>query len=270
MTRTIRRWTDNATIWTGEAETMKDAIHQAIAARADLTGADLTRAVLTRADLTGAVLTDAVLTDAILRGAVLTGADLTGAVLTRADLTDAVLRGAILRGADLTRAVLTGADLTRAVLTRAVLTGADLTRAVLTGADLTRADLTGADLTGAVLTDADLRPIRDDLYAVLSSAPAEVPALIAALKAGKVDGSTYEGDCACLVGTIANARRCDYRAIPGLHPNSSRPAEVFFLGITKGDTPETHQHARIACAWAEDWLARMRAAFSTAREGVRQ
>lgn len=137
---------------------------------------------------------------------------------------------------------------------------------VATDHDLRDADLTGADLTGAHLRDADLRganltPIRDDLWAVLSSAPAEVPALIAALKAGRVDGSAYSGECACLVGTIANARGCDYSAIPGLSPNGSRPAERFFLAISVGDTPEMNAAARLAVEWCEDWHGRMRLAF---------
>ncbi len=171
------------------------------------------------------------------------------AVKTRADLT----------GADLTGADLTGAVLTRAVLTRAVLTRADLTGAVLTGAVLTRAVLTDADLTDAVLT-----PVRDDLWAVLSSAPAEVPALLDALKSGNVDGSTYSGACACLVGTLAKARGCDENGIDGLRPNSSRPAERFFMGIRRGDTPATNQISKQASEWVEDWLTRMRAAFTSA------
>jgi hypothetical protein len=43
---------------------------------------------------------------------------------------------------------------------------------------------------------------------VLSAAPAEVPTLLAKVRAGEVDGSVYEGVCACLLGTIANARGC--------------------------------------------------------------
>jgi hypothetical protein len=181
-----------------------------------------------------------------LEAAVKTGAVLTGADLTGADLTGAVLTGAVLTDAVLTDAVLTGA----------VLTGADLTGAVLTGADLTGAVLTGADLTGA-----DLTPIRDDIFAVLSSAPAEVPALLEALKTGKVDGSTYTGECACLVGTLAKAKGCTERQIEGLTPNSSRSAERFFMGIRKGDTPATNPASKLATEWVEDWLTRMRAAF---------
>ena len=236
---------------------------RAVLTDADLTGADLTGAVLTRAVLTRAVLTDAVLTDADLTGADLTGAVLTRAVLTDADLTDAVLTGAVLTRADLTRAVLTDAVLTGAVLTRA-----DLTDAVLTDADITRADLTDAVLTDADITDAVLTPIRDDIWAVLSSTPAEAEGLRLALIEGKVDGSTYEGECACLVGTLANVKHCNYTSIPGLKPNSARPAERFFLAIRPGHTPETSQLAKLAVAWIEDWLTRMRVAFGTRTAGA--
>ena len=114
------------------------------------------------------------------------------------------------------------------------------------------ADLRGADLTS----------VRDDLWAVLSSAPAEVEGLRAALMDGRVDGSTYEGDCACLVGTLANVRHCKYDQIQGLAPNSSRPAEVFFAAIRKGDVPVKSQHATLALEWIDTWLANMRAAFA--------
>ena len=116
-------------------------------------------------------------------------------------------------------------------------------------------------LSRANLSRANLTPIRDDIFAVLSAAPAEVPALIEALKSGKVDGSTYEGDCCCLVGTIANAKGCEYRFIETIKPNSSRPAERFFLGINKGDTPDTNQFSALALQWAEEWLCRMQSAF---------
>lgn len=131
-----------------------------------------------------------------------------------------------------------------------------------------RADLTGADLTGAVLRGADLTPIRDDFFAVLSFATAEVPALIAALDAGRVNGSCYtDGECGCLVGTLAiaagadpkDAESCD--AVHGLEGSPSRPAELFFAAIRKGDTPETSQHAKIARDWAQQFWDRMQSAF---------
>ena len=161
----------------------------------------------------------------------------------------------------------------RAAVEAAVKAGANLTGADLTGADLRGADLTGADLRGAALTDANLTGanltvIRDDLWAVLSGAPAEVPALLEALRTGKVDGSTYSGACACLVGTIANARHCDVNDLgPALRPNSSRPAECWFLGINPGDTPDTSERVKITAAWVEDWLTRVRQAFAITQVG---
>lgn len=132
---------------------------------------------------------------------------------------------------------------------------------------LQRAVTTGAALTGAVLTDADLRDadlrgFRDDLWAVLSTAPHEAQAVLDALRAGKVNGYVYEGDCACLVGTIANAKGCHYTAIPGLVPDARRLAEVWFMQI-KPQTPENHPPAKIAAEWIEDWLARMRETFGS-------
>jgi len=57
------------------------------------------------------------------------------------------------------------------------------------------ANLRGADLRGANLRDANLSHIRNDLWAVLLYAPNEVPALIAALDAGRVNGSVYRDNC---------------------------------------------------------------------------
>ena len=50
----IVRWADGGVCWEGPAATIKDAIHAAIAARANLSGADLSRADLSRANLSGA------------------------------------------------------------------------------------------------------------------------------------------------------------------------------------------------------------------------
>ena len=161
-----------------------------------------------------------------------------------------VLRGAVLRGADLS-----GADLSGAVLRGAVLRGAVLRGAVLRGAVLRDADLRDAVLRGAVLRDADLTPIKDDLYKVLSLAANEVPTLLAAIEEGRVDGSHYQGECACLVGTIANARHCNYMSIEGLVPDSKRPVERWFLAIRKGDTPATNPISAITAEWVREWIA---------------
>lgn len=133
-------------------------------------------------------------------------------------------------------------------------------RLVLAGADLTDADLAGAVLTravlaGAVLTRADLMPIRDDIFAVLALAPAEVPGLLAAIEVGRVNGTFYTGECACLVGTIANLRGLNYERLGDLKPDSDRPAERWFMGIAEGDTPATNPVSALAAGWVREWLA---------------
>ncbi|HDR8953384.1 TPA: pentapeptide repeat-containing protein [Burkholderia vietnamiensis] len=212
---------------------------------------------LSDADLSGADLSDANLSDAYLRDAYLSDANLSDANLSGADLRDANLRGANLSDANLR-----GANLSGAYLRDAYLRGANLSGAYLSDANLSGADLSGAYLSGANLSGADLLPIKADFIEVISQAPREVPALIDALKAGRVDGSTYSGECACLVGTIANARGIDVDSAElGIPKDSSRPVERFFMAIRKGDTPETNAASKLALEWAETWLDTQRKAF---------
>ena len=143
---------------------------------------------------------------------------------------------------------------------KAIAEKADLRGADLRSANLSNADLINANLSGAYLRGADLRTIRADFYDVLAWSPREVPALIDALKKGRVDGSTYQGKCACLVGTIANARGIGFES---LEHDSYRPIERFFMNIKEGDTPETNQASAIALEWAESWLASMQSAFGS-------
>ena len=126
---------------------------------------------------------------------------------------------------------------------------------------LSYSNLKGANLKGANLEGANLEAIRDDFFAVLSSVPSEVAGLRAAIVAGQIDGSTYVGACACLVGTLAKVRKCGYDEIPGLSPQGNRPIERFFLGIAVGQTPENHVVSKIVLEWLDGWVARMQAAF---------
>ncbi len=181
------------------------------------------------------------------------------AVPQRADLSDADLRGANLRGANLSDADLRGANLR----------DADLRDADLSDADLSDADLSDADLSDADLRDADLSGFKADLFDVLLRAPKEVAALRAALVAGRVDGSVYEGECACLVGTIAKARGQAFNALGnGLKPDSGRPAEQWFMAIRKGDTPDMNQVSKLAVEWIDDFAALLASATAKGPESV--
>ena len=129
---------------------------------------------------------------------------------------------------------------------------ANLRGADLRGADLRGANLRGADLYSANLYGADLYKLpvdfinqcsRDILF-ILSCLKNEVPYLKKMLIEGKVDGSQYEGDCACLIGTLANGdggleKVC--KTIPFYEKGMQNMGETFFLNIRKGDTPENNE-----------------------------
>ena len=118
MTITIKHRHTGEILFTSGKGTMRDALVEAVAARADLTGADLTGAYLSVAYLTDANLTDAYLTDANLTRANLTDANLTDADLTDADLTRAYLADADLAGlpylGNLDQAILTAIETAQA------------------------------------------------------------------------------------------------------------------------------------------------------------
>ncbi len=153
-------------------------------------------------------------------------------------------------------AVKGGANLRDANLRGANLRDAYLGGANLGGANLRDANLRDAYLRGANLRDAYLGGVKDDLRKVLDAAPGEVTGLLTALREGRIDGSQYQGQCACLVGTIANLRHEPHDALKiDLRPDASRPSEVWFLAIGRGDTPETSQVAAITAGWIEEWIA---------------
>lgn len=116
--------------------------------------------------------------------------------------------------------------------------------------------------SGANLSGANLSSVKNDLWDVLFRAPGEVAGLLESLKAGKVNGSVYEGECACLVGTIANVAHCNYQALELIKPNAARPAERWFLAISPGQTPETSSVVKLTVEWIEEFQTLMSRAVS--------
>ena len=146
-----------------------------------------------------------------------------------------------------------------------------VTEAVKKFANLSSANLRSADLRSANLRFADLRSAKKwketewfrqcsrDILFILGCLKAEVPALKKMLIEGKVDGSQYEGECACLIGSLANAdggvnNVCS--AIPFYEKGLHNFGEQFFWQIRKGDTPETSEFSAHALELCEIALAK--------------
>ncbi len=147
---------------------------------------------------------------------------------------------------------LTDADLTDADLTDANLTDANLTRADLTDANLTRANLTRADLTDANLTDANLTVFKNDLWRVLLQNKTEIEGLKRALIEGRINGTKYQGKCACLKGTIANIKGCTTKEA-GLIENVNEPSEGWFLQIKEGQTHNNSGVVKLTLEWISEF-----------------
>jgi hypothetical protein len=221
---------------------------------ANLSSANLSSANLRHADLRSANLRYADLRHADLRSANLSSANLSSANLRHADLRSANLSSANLRSANLSYADLSSADLSYANLSSANFSSAHLRYADLSYADLSYADLRYANLSSANLRHADLALIIEDFYKFLDLAKAEVPTLYKSVWDGKIDGTQYQGECACLVGTIANARHINYENLGDLKPDASRLSEKWFLGIGEGDTPQNSPVSKLTAEWLEKYM----------------
>jgi hypothetical protein len=97
---------------------------------------------------------------------------------------------------------------------------------------------------------------KSDFWDVLLRAPKEIQGLRLALVEGRVDGSVYEGECACLKGSIANIRGVDVESLGnGIRRDSSSPAEQWFMSIAKGDIPETNNVSKLTVEWLDEFVA---------------
>jgi hypothetical protein len=71
---------------------------------------------------------------------------------------------------------------------------------------------------------------------------------------GKIDGTSYSGDCACFVGTIARVRKEEYEHLTnGLKPEADSPTERWFLAIREGETPESNSVAKVTRDWIKEF-----------------
>lgn len=110
----------------------------------------------------------------------------------------------------------------------------------------------------------ELDECREDTWKILSRSPDEVPGVLRALRAGKIDGTLYSGSAgSCLIGTICKLQGYELRlnvsrhhpALRRLGANPRRPAERFFLRIAPCFTPDICPYAAIAEAWILEWQA---------------
>lgn len=235
--------------------------------RAEFVGADLRLMDLSGLELSEVCFKRAQLSSARLVGSQLRGADFGGASLFQANLSGAFAQDANFELADLTYANLEGTDLVGATFKGARLSSTRLTGADVHEVDFTDAALSGAELSGTLMPDY-VQIARNDIERILAMAPKEAPAVLAALEAGQVDGRVYVGACACLVGTIANARGIDAECLPSravaapgdLCRDPHCPAEMWFRRIQEGDTPSNNPACALTALWVRDFIASRAAA----------
>jgi hypothetical protein len=114
-------------------------------------------------------------------------------------------------------------------------------------ANLRDADLYGADLA-KLPTDYINQCSRDMLFIFQCLKP-ELAEFRKKLIAGEIDGTQYEGDCACLIGTMGKldggiSKVC--KTISFYEKGTHNGGEAWFLNIHKNDTPENNEFSKHA------------------------
>jgi hypothetical protein len=95
--------------------------------------------------------------------------------------------------------------------------------------------------------------IKADFHSILSHFTVEeLSTLRQRLVEGRIDGNTYEGVNANLLGTLANLRSEDYRDLSGITPDFYRSGEVWFLLIKVGDTQENSSLVDLTIQWIDN------------------
>jgi hypothetical protein len=112
----------------------------------------------------------------------------------------------------------------------------------------------------------DLAAVKEDFLSVISKLPGEVPYLRLAVIEGRIDGSAYYGECACLKGTLARkAAGFTFNTVNwavlyivcalGMRCSvADSQAEQFFYHIQEGDTPATNPYSAVALDWLDEFL----------------
>jgi len=223
-------------IFSGDFKSIKECVEAAVKQKVNLRGSNLRGSNLSGSDL---------------RWSDLSWSNLSGSDLSWSDLRWSNLRWSNLRGSNLS-----GSDLRWSDLSWSNLRWSDLRWSNLRWSDLRWGNLRWSNLRWS-----DVAPARSDFLSEVLKLPNELEFLRDALKAGKVDGSTYVGECRCLAGTLAKAKGVkNYNGENiknGLmfHADAGSPREVFFRAISKGDTPKKNPACKIALEWTEEAIA---------------
>jgi Pentapeptide repeats (8 copies) len=209
-------------IFEGEYTSQRECVLDAVAKKIDLRGSDLRDSNLSGSDLSGSDLSGSNLRDSNLRGSNLSGSDLSGSNLSGSNLSDSNL----------------------------------------SDSNLSDSNLSGSDLSDSDLSGSNLRGFKTDLIAEVLKLPDELENLRTTLIAGKIDGSTYSGECACLAGTIAKNRGIKISSGGVIQENgcafkadSNSLREQWFMNIRAGHTPENSPFAKIALGWIDEAIA---------------
>ena len=229
------RWTAEV-IFECDAESLRVAVELAVSKKVSLRASNLRGSNLSGSDLRGSNLRDSNLRDSNLSGSNLRGSNLRDSDLSDSDLSDSDLSDSDLSGSDLSGSNLRGSD--------------------LSDSNLSDSNLSDSNLSDSNLSDSDLSGIKDDFLKKIELLAPETPGLYKAILDGHIDGSCYEGECACFVGTYANLKGVKPQALAdlcGLQMDSSSPVEKWFMGIAKGDTPENNPVAAITAEWIRGW-----------------
>jgi hypothetical protein len=112
----------------------------------------------------------------------------------------------------------------------------------------------------------DLAAVKRDFLSIIRKVPGEVPYLRLALIEGRIDGSVYYGDCACLKGTLARkafgdtfkttSQAVGYMQVAlGIRCGiTDSQAEQFFYHIQEGDTPATNPYSAVVLDLLDEFL----------------
>lgn len=104
------------------------------------------------------------------------------------------------------------------------------------------------------LSEFDVSSIRSAYFDTLSMSLGAADFILDQIRKGKIDGRSYEGECCCVLGKIAQHDKVSWKQGPIKADPLNSIVERFTQAIRPGDKPANSRFCKALETWTVEWI----------------